>query len=1139
MAISSETYNKDLFNLLKTKGYRPVPLDFKGDKTNPEEAVVFEFQFKKDGERYGISYVTVDNDVTVYYDDEQTDSPSSPTKDLDYDDTWSGFLQQMKHWAMNKQLGFDLSNKDRLGDDLAQRKYTMDKEKINEGYYPMGKQQSYSDAIPAVKIILQHTRQIQEGEQRYRNIAKIFLENQNGERFLAPTTRPGIAQVYARHIAEGGVPNDERWNHIKGLCEEYSKMAGFVRAVKNNQFNESAQQLVNEGINHYQSLRETLGKMRGQRGYNTYFESWTPTLMEDESTENTINELFVQETLDPRIESVLPILSKLHKSVVEMKEVDELAKWADQLTEAPGAMTLQHNQNTEKSNLKAFDLDEDDDAVQAGQVARDKIKKPAFMRKAAGEKPATLGDVERSQQHRSSQAMVGQKGEEVEESGLQAYLGNKKYGKDGMDALRKAGRDGASKEKMAKIRAKYDKLDKEGVAEGWIDSLLDNTKNNEKENQLIELFEIHSDYYKLSDGKRIKVDYRQSPNADGLPGTIKISYMDPRLKPSMSSGTSIDRPWDKAPPNIKQAIQQWVAKQPSQQGVAEGYILKKTNVSKYMKPGDPDEYTQDVNVKDTDYEIINNKTGQVVGTASWTTNDFFGPGALKITMKNGATRWLDIWEREKGNPQSAFNRFVKDPKTAKKYKDEQGVAEAGVKQLPTQGADYSKYDTDTLKMMLRPGILHRNEARFKALIRKELQKREQQSQQGVAEGWNDHLDDPDDYEGHLERLRDLADLKRMQDREKETTGQEDHSKKKVDEVNPHYYDSDLDYYDAVRRSQLPKMPRPGDEDFEKYDTFDKSYDDYDDDDKDLKEDVIESSLLEMDSEGYKGHRGNEDPGKGPEKVVKPAKAKDVAKDAEKELTKAMDKAHKKDVAEGSGSKYKVKSIGKDSKGDYYISPSTGKKVYKSGVNKGDHENPKTGEIKKGVDEAKVLQFPQQSSLDRNLIVQLKSLAKTRLELSWEGPNVPSAWQGQTAQMNKQELARLSQNVDKQLKALGYEWSENEEDFDTLYLHSIAREKWYDSGKPMSKYRGLPDLMYNADTNTLSEYDLIGDEDSEYNSPKQFEGMSEDLDANQKRVGQLGPTEPVGKNEKNLRGKLVGNESVEHDPLKDILRLSGK
>ena len=48
---------------------------------------------------------------------------------------------------------------------------------------------------------------------------------------------------------------------------------------------------------------------------------------------------------------------------------------------------------------------------------------------------------------------------EVDESGLQAYLGKKKYGKKGMDALRKAGREGASKETMAKIRATHDKLD--------------------------------------------------------------------------------------------------------------------------------------------------------------------------------------------------------------------------------------------------------------------------------------------------------------------------------------------------------------------------------------------------------------------------------------------------------------------------------------------------------------------------------------------------------------------------------------------------------------------------------------------------------------------------------------------------------
>jgi len=57
-------------------------------------------------------------------------------------------------------------------------------------------------------------------------------------------------------------------------------------------------------------------------------------------------------------------------------------------------------------------------------------------------------------------------------------------------------------------------------------------------------------------------------------------------------------------------------------------------------------------------------------------------------------------------------------------------------------------------------------------------------------------------------------------------------------------------------------------------------------------------------------------------------------------------ANKKEVAESdSGAKYKVKSIGHDAKGDYYVSPSTGKKVYKTGVKVGDHENPKTGEHK--------------------------------------------------------------------------------------------------------------------------------------------------------------------------------------------------
>jgi hypothetical protein len=348
----------------------------------------------KDGENYGKVWVSIDDahNVRVYFDDEQADSPSNNTPGTDYDDTWTGLLKHIKQWAQRRQLSFELSNKDRLGDDMRQRDYYKMKEKLGEGYHAMGKKASYNDAVPNVKIILQHNRGLEEGEQRYRNVAKIFLENQDGERFLAPTTRPGIARVYARHIAEGGVPNDERWNHIKSICEEYNQMAGFVRATRNKEFNESALHLVQEGANHYGNLRETLSKLAGHRGYHAYFESYTPALMEDEDDTN-INELFVQETMDPRIESVMPILSRLHKKVSEtaVPEVNSLAEWADSVINEKLDMDdkkTDKKQDTKQVNNQEKDDDSEEKSIGAGPLSR--IKDQA-EKKMSGKLAKSLG----------------------------------------------------------------------------------------------------------------------------------------------------------------------------------------------------------------------------------------------------------------------------------------------------------------------------------------------------------------------------------------------------------------------------------------------------------------------------------------------------------------------------------------------------------------------------------------------------------------------------------------------------------------------------------------------------------------------------------------------------------------------------
>ena len=509
MPKNSESLNRSLFNLLHSKGFDPTMLDTSGKEIpTPEEAEVFQFNFIKDGENYGKVTISIDglHKLVIYFSDDVANSEKEESHSDD--ESWYKVLNQLKRFAQKYQLSFELRNVDHLKHDMAKREYMKKQERISEGYYPMGKKASYNDSVPNVKIILQHTRQIEEGEKRYRNIDRIFLENTDGERFLAPTTKPGIARVYGRLIAEGDKPHGERWNHVTSLVEEYQKMSGFVRATRNGQFNESAQRLVNEGINHYQSLRETLSKMAGHRGYNSYFESWTPSLMEDESEENNLNELFVQETLDPRIESVMPILNKLQKKVAEMKEVTELSEWADSLTEAPGPETLRHNVRTDASNLKAFDLAEEDmdegaavDAYMAGKSPAlahfaDKLDKEMdegmfdkvkdTVKSVGGKVLDKLGHGSDEELLKKMQKDIGapagsQHGkpsmakqkddsdiveDDLDESALQAYLGNKKYGKEGMDALRKAGREGASKEKMAQVRAKYDKLDEEGEFAG-------------------------------------------------------------------------------------------------------------------------------------------------------------------------------------------------------------------------------------------------------------------------------------------------------------------------------------------------------------------------------------------------------------------------------------------------------------------------------------------------------------------------------------------------------------------------------------------------------------------------------------------------------------------------------------------------
>lgn len=336
MPTSNNSLNKNLYDLLTSISDEVVSRASSGKEVPvPEEADIFQFHFHKDNVDYGTVTVSIDgkNQLIVYSNNKLAGSAQSSDEE---EDSWLKFLKKLKRFALKRQLSFKVSNMDKLGNDMKLREYNKKLDEsashrdLLEGYYG-NKHTSWSDSGPkTIKIMIKHNKSINEGDARYRHISQIFLETELGERILVPTIKPTVARAFARHIAEGGQYNDERWAHIKQLSEEVNTYAQFIRATRSAQLNEDALSLVDEARNQYISTKQTIQKLGGTRGYNRYFNNWTQPITEDDDS-HYLSEIFKQTTLDPRIESALPLLARFSKKSNHMEEALQFESWADDL----------------------------------------------------------------------------------------------------------------------------------------------------------------------------------------------------------------------------------------------------------------------------------------------------------------------------------------------------------------------------------------------------------------------------------------------------------------------------------------------------------------------------------------------------------------------------------------------------------------------------------------------------------------------------------------------------------------------------------------------------------------------------------------------------------------------------------------
>jgi hypothetical protein len=158
--------------------------------------------------------------------------------------------------------------------------------------------------------------------------------------------------------------------------------------------------------------------------------------------------------------------------------------------------------------------------AQKQTLAEDKASKPDFL------------DLDKDGNKKESMKKAATDKDGVEESALQAFIGKKKYGDSGMKALQQAGRDGASKQKMASIRAKHDKMDEADMEEGneFSGELVQARAQGAKE------FKVDGKTYPVKEGA--KPDYIDLDKDGNKKESMKKAAAD--KKKSKSAGTAFD-----------------------------------------------------------------------------------------------------------------------------------------------------------------------------------------------------------------------------------------------------------------------------------------------------------------------------------------------------------------------------------------------------------------------------------------------------------------------------------------------------------------------------------------------------------------------------------------------------------------------
>jgi hypothetical protein len=366
--MAQENISVQLNDLLASRDFQAELLDREGRPTDAENADIFTFDYVSGtGKNYGTMVIILDaeNEMQVFYGDNLGRSMEGNDKTEFFD-----FVQHLHKFANMRRWTYSPKN-------INQVKYTMQglaaiKEGLFEGYYGTRKV-SYSGEPTEARLVIQHNRALGETDARFRYVESLFIETADSERFKLQFKNLAGARAMLEHVRQGGKPYDVRGSHITEMVSEIATLSRFNRASAGRVLEGVTAELVTEAQQYYKSLRENLKRMGSSRGYQAYFESWHPaeTTLQEELVDS-IKTMFVEQTLDSRIEAALPVLARLQQEN-RMKEADIFESWVDHLSEGTWALPETPEQQQRLQDLMSRELIVGPDATNATEQLYDLV----------------------------------------------------------------------------------------------------------------------------------------------------------------------------------------------------------------------------------------------------------------------------------------------------------------------------------------------------------------------------------------------------------------------------------------------------------------------------------------------------------------------------------------------------------------------------------------------------------------------------------------------------------------------------------------------------------------------------------------------------------------------------------------------